>query len=655
MLLSSVAAETLAPGVEYTLYNAAGPNRVHVVSVDRSQSQYALEVGWPQHKRNFTARQTVPTIASLYDNPPDEDVLAATNGSFFASTPVIIGTAASQGEILQQPDSQNDTYFFGTSGEPAIVSQVGHQIGTLTFANGFTTPLGYYNRPNPPIHAVTAYTPEWDDSTGTALSTSLALEVILEDVSYPMRGDKEVSGIISAIQTGAASQDNLIPAGGMVLTAYGIPRSEVLTHAAVGDRLRMSFATSAPLYNNAAMAITGIGRILNNGSPDTTNWANRSDGFPTQRHPRTVLAWSATHHFLVVIDGRSSESVGMTFSEMASFLTGTLSATDAVNLDGGGSSTMVVDGTIRNTPSDGSPRPVANAVLLVHRPPPVSFPFEDPFASTGRLAGWDDKFTYNDVAAINPPAPGGDGYVVVVADPAGGVDTMRRGHPGDADYSVEAWIYADIRDDVAADGFERYALFARDSGTGALGLSSYGGGNCYALTIDSDDGEIRAGKYVNGTFTELVNASSWQVMASSWQRLRIDCYGSTIRFWINGFPLGEATDTTHTAGMAGIGYHEFFTTNANIIGTRADRFAMFEDSAPSYLRGDLDGDGDCDLDDYALFQTCLTGQTVSQHDVRCIGARLDGDLDVDDEDLSLFLACLSGANVPVPGSCEIFP
>jgi exopolysaccharide biosynthesis protein len=70
---------------------------------------------------------------------------------------------------------------------------------------------------------------------------------------------------------------------------------------------------------------------------------------------------------LVTIDGRQEASLGMSFAEMADFLL-TLGATDALNLDGGGSTAMVIDGEVVNRPSDiTGERAVANVLLLVER------------------------------------------------------------------------------------------------------------------------------------------------------------------------------------------------------------------------------------------------------------------------------------------------
>ena len=70
---------------------------------------------------------------------------------------------------------------------------------------------------------------------------------------------------------------------------------------------------------------------------------------------------------LVVVDGRRAWSVGMSLTELADQLLA-LGAFQAMNLDGGGSSTLWVRGTIVNYPSDpAGERPVGNALMIVPR------------------------------------------------------------------------------------------------------------------------------------------------------------------------------------------------------------------------------------------------------------------------------------------------
>jgi exopolysaccharide biosynthesis protein len=89
--------------------------------------------------------------------------------------------------------------------------------------------------------------------------------------------------------------------------------------------------------------------------------------FGEQRHPRTAVGITADGRLLwVTVDGRQAPySDGMSLAELADLMA-RLGARDAVNLDGGGSTTMVVRGVVVNRPSDAAgERPVGNALVLV--------------------------------------------------------------------------------------------------------------------------------------------------------------------------------------------------------------------------------------------------------------------------------------------------
>ncbi len=94
------------------------------------------------------------------------------------------------------------------------------------------------------------------------------------------------------------------------------------------------------------------------------------DSFYTTRHPRTSVGKRIDGTvLLVVVDGRNIEAAGMSLAELQSVMKW-LGCIDAINLDGGGSSTMVVKGLIVNHPTDnklfdaGGERSVANAVVV---------------------------------------------------------------------------------------------------------------------------------------------------------------------------------------------------------------------------------------------------------------------------------------------------
>ena len=100
--------------------------------------------------------------------------------------------------------------------------------------------------------------------------------------------------------------------------------------------------------------------------------------FAAERHPRTAVGFDSDEDVLwvVVVDGRQPNySAGMTLPELAALMEA-LGVEEAINLDGGGSSVMVVDGTTVSRPSDAEgERPVVNALGIRRDPALCSFEF----------------------------------------------------------------------------------------------------------------------------------------------------------------------------------------------------------------------------------------------------------------------------------------
>lgn len=90
--------------------------------------------------------------------------------------------------------------------------------------------------------------------------------------------------------------------------------------------------------------------------------------FVTNRHPRTFLCITEESVLLITVDGRSSKAEGMNLIEAQNFLFD-LGCVDAINLDGGGSTTLwIKDKGIINNPSDlTGERPVSNAILIIKK------------------------------------------------------------------------------------------------------------------------------------------------------------------------------------------------------------------------------------------------------------------------------------------------
>ena len=165
-----------------------------------------------------------------------------------------------------------------------------------------------------------------------------------------------------------------IPARGFVLSFGGERVPEPLQLLGRGTRVRLDVSyepdEGEPKSWLLAQDIVGGAGLLIRDGRDIEDWSIErfNQGFAENRHPRTMIGTAADSTiWLVTVDGRQPEqSVGMTLVELRA-LAHRVGLVNALNLDGGGSTTMWVQGQVVNRPSDPTgPRKVSDA-LLVHR------------------------------------------------------------------------------------------------------------------------------------------------------------------------------------------------------------------------------------------------------------------------------------------------
>jgi hypothetical protein len=151
-----------------------------------------------------------------------------------------------------------------------------------------------------------------------------------------------------------------------------------VTFAFGANRYELAPKSQVVTFNSSWMqgVVSGKPDLIRNGAITT---AQHGSSLCNVRHPRTALGMSQDNRtlYLVVVDGRTTASVGMTCGELATLLRG-LGAYNAANLDGGGSSAMYVAGQgVVNRPSDGTERVTANALAV----------FAPATGSLGKLTG----------------------------------------------------------------------------------------------------------------------------------------------------------------------------------------------------------------------------------------------------------------------------
>jgi hypothetical protein len=205
------------------------------------------------------------------------------------------------------------------------------------------------------------YTPKYHDHTDTAAN----------GVEWVVSGSPLT---VVAVRTDAGS--SAIPPDGFVLSYGGLQLPEELKRLQPGTpvELETHWTTVNGLdpgrLHTADHVINGAGLLRVRGR-QVISWDNErlsGPNFVETRHPRTLIGVDRRGDiWLAVVDGRQAQSAGMTFTDMQR-LADRLQLTDALNLDGGGSSTMVVQGKVVNRPSDATgPRAVSDAIGVTVR------------------------------------------------------------------------------------------------------------------------------------------------------------------------------------------------------------------------------------------------------------------------------------------------
>lgn len=169
-----------------------------------------------------------------------------------------------------------------------------------------------------------------------------------------------------------------IPQNGFVLTASGTKKAELASIAAAGnegltiigsyaDRDTVADPTVGKIkFIDVEDIVGGVPQLIKDSKVDIT-WEKEkaSKSFFETRHPRTAVAKLKDGKFLLItVDGRSESSGGIGLADLASFLL-EIGATDAMNLDGGGSTTMYLEGKVVNHPSDKEGERAVSDVLIV--------------------------------------------------------------------------------------------------------------------------------------------------------------------------------------------------------------------------------------------------------------------------------------------------
>ena len=174
------------------------------------------------------------------------------------------------------------------------------------------------------------------------------------------------NGVISSVERGKGN--NYIPSDGYIISAQGNSR-ELFKDVKVGDNVILDHELLFDNDNfNDAVHIIGVGpRLVKDGQVYVTaDEEYFPDDIRVGRAPRSAFGVTKYGDYIfAVVDGRQAHSKGCTLQEWADILINQFGAVDAINLDGGGSTELIVKKNIVNSPSDGKERPIGSALMIL--------------------------------------------------------------------------------------------------------------------------------------------------------------------------------------------------------------------------------------------------------------------------------------------------
>ena len=367
-------AATLAGAQSQAWEKLVAPGLTYRMEIDLQKPLVVHALRWTSasgavRARVETARDTIVAPGDV-DKLKGRDVLtnamkrtqaiAGVNGDFFPWMGNPLGCMLRDGELIALPYPDRSVFAWGPSS--ATVAEA-KSAGGVTFS-GATATLTGLNRMAGDNDLVLQ-----TSVAGFSLAKGNATHVIFSGEQM-LRPGVQSSGMVSRVETGKPSVQ-LAP-GEWALTASGT-NADTAAKLKTGDRVTVQYEIGGLDLTKFRNIIGGGPSLMRGGKVYIDAITEKfSNAFVGDRHPRTAVGYTKDGDvWLVVVDGRQLMSRGVTLVEMADIMAG-LGCIEALNLDGGGSSTIAINGLVMNRPSDGQERPIANALLLFGNAPTMS-------------------------------------------------------------------------------------------------------------------------------------------------------------------------------------------------------------------------------------------------------------------------------------------
>ncbi|WP_315793810.1 stalk domain-containing protein [Paenibacillus sp. BIC5C1] len=342
---SKLSEEILTSGAKLMKYNyttTRSGSKVNVladvIQVDLQNPYVKLDV-MTGKGGNLNSKQSTGGMAK------ENGAVAAVNGDYFNVSGELapIGGQVSDGVLVSTPSELSGMYALTVTkdGKPMIDEY--SFDGTVKADDGSTFALRGINKEDYTVESSSVkyshansmyiYTPAWTSTKRPNDPSTTPTEVLVQNGVITQISDKKALNMT-------------VPADGYILRAHGTAATWIMTHLAVGQTLSADYKLKAKTTgetvdpSNLQMMIGGHTILVNGGKAATFSRDIAASGIGGIR-ARTAVGYSQDGRYVYIIAAeKNSNSSGLSLTELQSFMT-SIGVWKGMNLDGGGSTTMV--------------------------------------------------------------------------------------------------------------------------------------------------------------------------------------------------------------------------------------------------------------------------------------------------------------------------
>lgn len=317
--------------IKLTKYYSGRPVRINVVEIDMKLAEDFELTPALSSDTTLNSRRTISTIAK------NNNAIVALNGTYFKpQTGVPLGTLMINEKMYTGPIY--DRVAMGIFDDRFEIARI--SLDASVKGSGKTIKVNNINQPRMLSTHVIVYTPEWGKYSPAAPKYGVGLQVT---------DNKITKASANAVQ---------IPSNGYVISG---PKSVLYALLPKKD-VELSVKT-VPEWKGVKHIISGGPYLVKDGKVYVDMTAQKLQAIGG-RNPRSAIGYTADNNIiLVAVDGREGSSIGMTLMELANFMQ-SIGCVGAINLDGGGSTVMYVNGKVVNNPQTTGGIPLSNAIVL---------------------------------------------------------------------------------------------------------------------------------------------------------------------------------------------------------------------------------------------------------------------------------------------------